>query len=167
MRCLGLLLLMLGVFGGGVACDTERAAPSEHATADWALTVREAHTLADSAQSEAERRAATSALRHAIQRAPAPGTARLRWVIQDLHFRLAQAMLDSNKPAEAQSTIEQGLAIGSEPTLARANLLALQGKIYEAQARPEQAAKSLHEALLINEALLERALEGQVEPGRQ
>jgi hypothetical protein len=162
------LLLTIALAGVGCARDKqEHTASVEQASSEWSQRVRHAHELTDKARSEGERRVAIAALRQVLRDAPPPATPRVQWVLQDLQFRLALALVDNKEHESALTVVEQGLNMAQEPTLARANLLALQGKVFELQGKPGEAARALHEALLINEVLLERALEGEAEPERQ
>lgn len=162
-----LLLLCVTLVGVGSACkEHETRSNAEHAPSDWGVRVREAHELADHAKSAQQRTIAIVALRKVLQQTPDATTAQLRWVQQDLHFRLAQALFDDGELEDANIVIIAGLQVSSEPTVALANLLALQGKVLEAQGKSEQAAAVLHDALLINELLMERALAGEGERER-
>jgi tetratricopeptide (TPR) repeat protein len=162
-----LLLVTFALVGQVVACNKHDSAPNvDNVASEWTQLVRDAHGQADRAKSDEQRRLAIQGFRKALQTAPQPANARLQWVIQDLYFRLAQALVDSRELSEAEAAIVRGLAVSAEPSVARANLLALQGKVYEAQGKPEQAARVLHDALLINEVLFERALQGEVEERR-
>lgn len=167
MNRFSLLFVTFALVGQVVACNKHESAPSaDDVASEWAQLVRDTHGQADRAKSDEQRRLAIQGFRKALETAPQPVNARLQWVIQDLHFRLAQALMDTSQLSEAELAIARGLAVSTEPTVARANLLALQGKVYEAQGKPEQAARALHDALLINEVLFERALEGEVEERR-
>jgi tetratricopeptide (TPR) repeat protein len=105
------------------------------------------------------------ALRQAIAEAPDAPNTRERWVIQDLYYRLAQLLTDTGAMDRAALEIQRGLVVDAAPTLARANLLALQGKILEKQGQLEAAAKAYHAALLVNEVLMDQALSGSTEQG--
>lgn len=125
---------------------------------EWVASVQSAHEQAD--ESARDPGATELALRKALSEAPSDPDARQRWVIQDLYYRLAQTLLDADGLDPAAREVAAGLAIDRAPTLARANLLALQGKIAERRGDRRAAAEALHEALLINEWLMDRALAG-------
>jgi hypothetical protein len=138
----------------------------------WLTAVQQAHSSVDSYQATSAgsggRRsaavdAAEQAVRAAIAQAPRAPNERERWVIQDLHYRLAQLLTDSNREHLAEPEIERGLSVEDAPTLARANLLALQGKLLERRGELEAAARAYHAALLVNEVLMDRALNGSTE----
>lgn len=153
-----------------VACtreEREPAARAEQVASQWVNAVRDAHELADLATTKAQRHAAIAALRNAVEAAPPANSAKRHWALQDLHFRLAQTLVDDGQLSEAHVVIAQGLKLTPEPNVTRANLLALEGKVYELEGMAERAARALHEALLINELLLEQALEGKVDPERR
>lgn len=124
-------------------------------------SVHSAHAWADGA--ERDRAATELALRTALRGAPSAPDPRQRWVIQDLYYRLAQSLLDGDAPDQAAREVDSGLAIDGARTLARANLLALQGKIEERRGNRQAAAEAFHEALLINEWLMDQALAGAAE----
>jgi len=111
--------------------------------------------------------AAERAVRHALSEAPDVPNVTERWVIQDLYYRLAQLLADTGKTERAALEIERGLAVDAASTLARANLLALHGKVLEQLGNPEAAAKAYHAALLVNEVLMDQALSGGTERGKE
>jgi hypothetical protein len=144
--------------------------------AHWVALVQRAHLSADEYRKADATRSPTEvtprdsssterALRQAISEAPDAPNLRERWVIQDLYYRLAQLLTDNAAMTRAAVEIERGLAVDAAPTLARANLLALHGKILEKQGEREAAAKAYHDALLVNEVLMDRALNGSAEEG--
>lgn len=124
-------------------------------------SVHSAHASADG--EPRDRAARERALRTALRDAPSAPDPRQRWVIQDLYYRLAQTLLDGDAPDQAAHEVEKGLAIDGARTLARANLLALKGKIDERRGNRQAAAEAFHEALLINEWLMDQALAGAAE----
>lgn len=145
-------------------------------SAQWVALVQRAHTSTDEYRRVDENRgadnapapdsrAAERALRQAISEAPDAPNVSERWVIQDLYYRLAQLLADHGSLEQAGSEVERGLAVEAAPTLARANLLALRGKVLEKQGQREAAARAYHEALLVNEVLMDRALNGSTERG--
>ncbi len=155
------------------ACSSAKDRGSE-----WLPKVQQAHSSADEyrkpsdvtipARGQApDANAAERALRLAIAEAPGSPNERERWVLQDLHYRLAQLLADVNKENLAEPEIERGLMVDDAPTLARANLLALQGKLLEKRGELEAAARAYHAALLVNEVLMDRALNGSTERGSE
>lgn len=144
--------------------------------AHWVALVQRAHVSADEYRKGDQSRGPKDvaprdssnierALRQAISEAPDAPNVRERWVIQDLYYRLAQLLTDNGAMARAAVEIERGLSVDAAPTLARANLLALHGKILEKQGESEAAAKAYHAALLVNEVLMDQALNGSAEQG--
>lgn len=148
------------VLVAGAACSS-----AKDRGGNWVNLVQAAHRSADAASSvgldETER-----ALRAALASAPDAPNERERWVIQDLYYRLAQLLVDRGVQDQAEGQIAKGLQVDAAPTLARANLLALRGKVLERQGQQEAASEAYHSALLINEVLMDRALNGtgDVEP---
>lgn len=163
MKPSSLLLWMSFCVALGCTRQERESVAEAEQSAQWANAVRDAHKRADDATTQTQRNDAITALRNAVQAAPPPNSAKRQWALQDLHFRLAQTLVDDGQLREAQVVIAQGLQLTPEPSVTRANLLALQGKVYELEGKAEQAARALHEALLINEVLLEQALEGKVD----
>lgn len=154
-----------------VACSS-----AKDRSAHWVALVQRAHHSADEYRKTDEKPSATDlaprdprsserVLRQAISEAPEAPNVRERWVIQDLYYRLAQLLTDTGASDRAATEIERGLGIDAAPTLARANLLALHGKILEKQGELEAAARAYHAALLVNEVLMDQALNGSTEQG--
>jgi len=141
--------------------------------AHWLTLVQRAHHSVDEYRTVQEQRGPTDvtargterALRQAISEAPDAPNVGERWVIQDLYYRLAQLLTDTGAADSAATEVERGLAIDAAPTLARANLLALHGKLLEKRGETEAAAKAYHGALLVNEVLMDQALNGSTEQG--
>lgn len=160
--------LIGSAFAASLACSSAKDRSDR-----WMLLVQRAHHGVDEYRSGEERSSANGALLHsteqalerAIAEAPSAPDVRERWVIQDLYYRLAQLLTDNGATARAVIEVERGLAVDAAPTLARANLLALHGKILEKQGEREAAAKAYHAALLVNEVLMDRALNGSAEQG--
>lgn len=128
----------------------------------WSDVVRRAHRTADE-QTTTDVVATEQALRAAIEQAPDAPNERQRWIIQDLFYRLGQLLSDAGATDRALDEIQRGLRVADAPTLARANLLALQGKVLAKMGDRQAAAEALHAALLINEALMDLALAGASE----
>lgn len=154
------LCLVCTAFGVGGACSS-----AKDRGAHWVTLVQRAH---ESADDSAQRSPAVieRALRQALSEAPDAPNQRERWVIQDLYYRLGQTLADAGALDGAATEVERGLAIDAAPTLARANLLALQGKLFERNGNTEAASRAYHAALLVNEVLMDQALNGSTEPPR-
>lgn len=81
-----------------------------------------------------------------------------REALQDVAFRLGQVMLDEKKPGEALEVCTRGLALGEHDDLFTANLLILRGNIQRELGKSLAAAEDFHQALGINEKLLQKVL---------
>lgn len=141
----------------GSACSSAKERGSE-----WVDLVQRAHQRVDEGATSGAP-AVESILRAAIAEAPENPNERQRWLIQDLHYRLAQVLLDAGELERAAIEVGHGLRADDAATLARANLLALQGKTFERQGDRQKAAEAFHAALLINELLMDKALTGTTE----
>lgn len=130
--------------------------------AEWLAQTEVAHRRADEALAAGDVQAAEVALRAAFGRvAPrtiAPEDARV--VRQDVAFRLTSLAFERDEPEEAQRWAELGLALGRGEDVFTANLLVARGRAREALGQPVEATEDYHEALLLNEVLLDRVLEG-------
>jgi tetratricopeptide (TPR) repeat protein len=126
----------------------------------WVGAVESAHSAADRARSPDERQTARRALEDAYTEVPQSSDPRQSWVRQDLCVRIGESALDAGQALEALSWAEKGLALSSILNVSRADLLGLKGRALEALGRKEEAASTLHEALVANQALMERALNG-------
>jgi tetratricopeptide (TPR) repeat protein len=147
--------------GTVLAVCTACSSPKERGS-EWVDMVHRAHQRADEGATSGTL-AMEPMLRAAIAEAPRNPNERERWVIQDLHYRLAQLLLDAGELERAAIEVVRGLRADDAATLARANLLALQGKAFERQGERQKAAESFHAALLINELLMDEALAGITE----
>lgn len=154
------LCLVCTALAVGGACSS-----AKDRGAHWLTLVQRAHESADDA---ARRNPAVTerALRQALAEAPDAPNQRERWVVQDLYYRLAQSLADTGSIDSAAAEVERGLAVDAAATLARANLLALQGKLFERRGDTEAASRAYHAALLVNEVLMDQALNGSTEPAR-
>lgn len=86
-------------------------------------------------------------------------SARIRGqALQDVAFRLGKVMLDERKPAEALEVCTRGLALGEHDDLFTANLLILRGNVQQELGKSLAAAEDFHQALVINEKLLQKVL---------
>lgn len=154
------LCLVCTVLAVGGACSS-----AKDRGAHWVTLVQQAHERADDTT---QRNPAMTerALRRALAEAPDAPNQRERWVIQDLYYRLGQILTDTGALDAATREVERGLAVDAAPTLARANLLGLQGKLFERNGDTEAASRAYHAALLVNEVLMDQALNGSTEPPR-
>jgi len=81
-----------------------------------------------------------------------------RVVRQDAAYRLARLLLAGGDAAEAEAVANAALDEGDKEDVFTANLYVVRGQALEAQGRPVRATMDYHDALLINEVLLEAAL---------
>lgn len=165
------VVLAVLAFGAGrllPACASEE--PPEDPTAatpvaldpdarGWLTRISSAHVEADDALAGQQPDKAHAALRGALERAvPAQiGAEHVRWVQQDLWYRLAAIDLE-REPTRALLEADRGLALGQHDDLFSANLLAARGRALQALGRDTEAASSYHAALKIDERLLRAAL---------
>lgn len=84
-------------------------------------------------------------------------------VRQDALNRWARIELGRNANEEALRRSDEGLALGTREDVFTANLLTTRGRANEALGRDREAAEDYHRALVIEEALLTRALGGDDE----
>ncbi|MBX3272100.1 MAG: hypothetical protein KF729_17675 [Sandaracinaceae bacterium] len=145
--------LLLGALLAGCA-DDPRA---------WMTDVRAASERADAAEARGDHAAAIDALEAILSREAPRGLAAedLRVVRQDAHERLGRASLARGDVDRAAAHAREGLALGEREEIFTANLLALAGRVAEARGDDREAARAYHRALVIHEALLERALGGE------
>jgi tetratricopeptide (TPR) repeat protein len=143
-----LLVSLLGL----TACGR----PHEGWAVDVAAKHREADRLLDAGDAGAGRRALMSLV--ADYAGGGLATAPRRLALQDAYFRLARLALAANDPRQALADAESGLELGTTPHLFVANLLVARGAAREALADARGAAEDYHEALKMNEALLDQAL---------
>lgn len=137
------------------ACKSEEPA--------WVQKVESAHAQADSARDPEARERAHTALEDAYRAVPISDQRTAIWIKQDLAARLGEAALDSNRYDDALRWVDQGLALSDELNVARADLLRVRGEALEGLGRKDEAVSALHEALKVNQALMERALRGKTE----
>lgn len=145
--------LVSGLFVGGCSDD---------GASTWLAEARAAHTLADAAS---EPRVAEAALAEAFARpVPAGVTAEdARVVRQDLAYRAASIALADERPEDARRHADRGLALGAATDIFTANLYVVRGQAREALGDAIGAASDYHEALLVNERLLDRLLDDPAE----
>jgi hypothetical protein len=140
--------------------ETELVAPApQREPGEWLAEVERAHASADTALAAGHPADASAALRAALELAVPQGVAsdHARVVQQDLWYRLATIDLAS-APAQALLEADRGLALGRGADLFSSNLLTARGRALAALGRDTEAASSYHEALAIDERLLQAAL---------
>lgn len=118
------------------------------------------------AQQNAEQAAAQNNYREAIQRLRPVADGELsqaaraddaRAIRQDAFYQLARWSMANDDAAGALVFADAGLALGGGDVF-RANLWVARGQAHEALGQATQAASDYHEALLINETLLDTVL---------
>ena len=82
-----------------------------------------------------------------------------RVVIMDLCFRLAEVELLLGDSDQALAATDRGIAAGAAADVFSANLYVARGRAFEALGRNDDAARTYHRALEINERLLEKELQ--------
>lgn len=149
---------------------------------DWLLELKQAHTAASAARTDAEKRAALLDLGRAFEHATelsrkltatpaveakgvtkgAPGQMAHAEVVslsQDLASRAARIELALGSGAAALAWAERGLALSPAPSVLRANLLLDAADAHGLSGRPALGKPFLLEALRINQRLLDEELE--------
>ena len=76
---------------------------------------------------------------------------------KDAYYQRARLVLEA-APERALALSDEGLALDAEGDIVSANLHAVRGQALEALGRGSEAAAAYHEALLINERLLDQVL---------
>lgn len=145
--------MLLALVWGAVACGGEDAAI-------YMAEARSAHQRAESMLEAEDFETASKELELFLE-VPVPQSVNeddARVVRQDVFYRLAGIALDRDDPIGAQNWAEQGLNEGLAEDVFTANLYVVRGAAREALDRDVDAAADYHEALLINDALLQRLL---------
>jgi hypothetical protein len=93
-----------------------------------------------------------------LRESRAEGSGGGRQAMQDIAFRLARLSLEKKDLSGALAFCEGGLSLGKDDDLFTANLLIMRGIIRQELGHTAPAVEDLHQALLINEKLLEQAL---------
>jgi hypothetical protein len=139
-----------------VACSATHEAP-------WVEHARGLSVKADQAIERGDRAGARTSLTDLVATLPEGGIGEgdRRVVLQDAMYRLANLELGEKSPRTALEWADRGLALGCERDLFCANLHIARGGAEEALGDRAAATRDLHEALVINDDLLGRALEGQ------
>ncbi len=151
-RVLGTLWLVAGLG----ACQVGNQ-PDAEALRSARERLRAAHELADGARSASEREQAETALRSALQALPSSGAV-IAWLQQDGAYRLGELLLQRGAVDQALVDVQRGLSFNDTPTLARANLLELLGRLHERRGEKAEAIRAYEQAMIINQVLLKQAL---------
>lgn len=126
----------------------------------WMRHALETSRMADRALADEDRATAVGLLKDlARTRAPdavPPGDGRM--LRQDACFRLALLRLEQNRPERALRWTDYGLELGRVHDLFTANLLVARGHANQALGHEKSAARDYHQALRINEQLMDQAL---------
>ncbi|MCB9611840.1 MAG: hypothetical protein H6722_05220 [Sandaracinus sp.] len=125
--------------------------------AAWLEATRQAHASADAAN---DPRVAERVLLEAFEREVPNGVAAedARIVRQDLAYRMASLALDDDRAEDARRFADRGLQLGTATDVFTANLYVARGQAREVLGDAVGAAGDYHEALIVNEALLDRVL---------
>jgi hypothetical protein len=129
------------------------------APAGWLERAREAHQNADTALLRGDLDGGRNALREFVD-APLPNRIALedrRVVLQDALYRLADIELRDRHPQAALAWADRGLALGGRDVF-YANLLVARGHAREDLGEELWAATDYHDALVINDELLQQVL---------
>jgi hypothetical protein len=132
------------------------ACRGEDEVARWLGAAREAHAVAD----RGDPSASVEALSRFLATPPPPSVNPVdaRVVRQDAGYRLARAHLGAGEGTRALQVADELLEEGRDDDVFTANLLVVRGQAKEALGRPVDATVDYHEALMINERLLDEAL---------
>ena len=145
--------MLLALVWGATACGSEDAAI-------YMAEARSVHQRAERALASDDHAGATDEWR-AFLDVPVPQSVNgddARVVRQDVSYRLANLALDRGDTDAAIRWAEQGLNEGLAEDVFTANLYVVRGAARQAAGRDIDAASDYHEALLINDALLQRLL---------
>ena len=144
-------LLVLAV----AAAVVTGCSPADPAAGRWVESVRAAHAEADADASLAGDGALRRVLEAPVPESVSPEDARA--LRQDSAYRLGRRLLRRGEAPAAEEVADGALADPAMDVLT-ASLLVLRGEAREAQGELREAAADYHEALRVNERLLERAL---------
>jgi len=156
------VLLALAACGSDQDLERESLAHSERSANDareWLDQIARAHARADEALAAGQREQARTFLSAALDRPLPPELAseHARVLRQDLWYRLSSIGVEL-EPSQALREAERGLALGRHADLFSANLLVARGRALQALGRDTEAASSYHEALQLDERLLNAVL---------
>jgi tetratricopeptide (TPR) repeat protein len=126
---------------------------------EWIASVQKASASADELVASGRPEDARHALEAALA-LPSHGMDRedVRVVRQDLFYRVGRLDLAAGRADAARARADQGLTLGRGSDVFTANLLILRGRALETAGNAAAASRDYHEALVINEALLDKAL---------
>jgi len=156
-RCLSILLLLALL---APACSRRDG------SSRWISQAREANLEADRAIRRGDGESARKALVASLEQ-PVPDTVNprdSRMVKQDMCFRLSLVEMEAKQPEKALEWAKKGLSLGRQQDLFTANLYVAMGGAHEALGLEVQAAEAYHQALKINETLLNQTLENEETP---
>jgi hypothetical protein len=124
-------------------------------------TVREQHAEIDRLIDSGELARARAALEAALSRPAEPRftAEQIRLIRQDLFYRLAEVDLELSLPELALVAADSGLSLGRGEDVFTVNLLITEGRALESLHRDKDAAATYADAIAIDDALLEKALE--------
>jgi hypothetical protein len=129
-------------------------------TRNWVAQGEAAHFEAEHRLTMGDVSGARTVLEHAA-RSEAPRSANetdARIVRQDLYYQLASLELEQGKAVDAVRWAAEGLDLGTAQDAFTANLQIARGKALERSGDANGATRDYHAALVITEALLEKAL---------
>ena len=160
-RCaLAALLALAGCSEGRDAAEpVAGAGRTANDAREWLDRIASAHAHADEALAAGQPDRARTFLNAGLAREVPAEIAgeHARALRQDLWYRLSAIGL-ALEPSQALREADQGLALGRHDDLFSANLLVARGRALQALGRDTEAASSYHEALQIDERLLNAVL---------
>ncbi len=139
------------LFAWLIAVAVPACAPSPEA--EWLAAAQAAHGSVDGGGGQA---ALEAFLARSVPAGVQSDDARV--VRQDVAYRLARMLLADGDAERAETVATEALDEGDKEDVFTANLYVVRGQALEAQGRPVRATMDYHDALLINEVLLEAAL---------
>jgi hypothetical protein len=125
------------------------------------MRLKSAHSQADNAKTGAERIQALAALKTELRQLPVGLRAELVWLRQDLLARISGMELKQGNAEAALSAAGEGLSISESASVPVSNLHIAKGRALEEQGRKDAAAEAYYQALLVNEQLMQNALEDE------
>lgn len=129
----------------------------------WLAPLQRAHQLADSATTPVLRQDALTAFDRALTSLPAASSAGFTagqiWIRQDALARTAELELELGHPDRAVLRADRALELGSAASVPVATLHTVRGRAFEASGDTEGAVGAYHAALIVNQQLMERALD--------
>lgn len=146
-------LFVVGIFA---TCQSSRPESTR-----WLESIQASHRSADDRLLSRETAAARATLVTAWDTPPPTTIAAedARVVRQDIAYRLARIDMAEGRNQDALTWARKGLALGRNASVETANLLIVSGHVNQRIGNEQQAIVDLHDALVINDTLLTRALE--------